>query len=51
MGSTKLFVEMRFTPVRIGEEGNPDYEALYLVGYDKKTTEYVLHLFDTFGVT
>jgi len=47
----ELFVEMRFTPVRIGEEGNPDYEALYLVGYDKKTTEYVLHLFDTFGVT
>jgi hypothetical protein len=46
-----LFVEMRFTPVRIGEEGNPDYEALYLIGYDKKTAEYVLHLFDTFGVT
>ena len=51
MGSTKLFVEMRFTPVRIGEEGNPDYEAFYLVGYDKKTTEYVLHLFDTYGVS
>lgn len=47
----ELFVEMRFSPIRAGEEGNPDYEALYLIGYDKKTNEYVLHLFDTFGVT
>jgi hypothetical protein len=46
-----LFVEMRCSPVKVGEGGNPDYEALYLVGYDKKTAEYVLHLFDTFGVT
>jgi hypothetical protein len=46
-----LFVEMRCSPVRVGEDGNPDYEALYLIGYDKKTAEYVLHLFDTFGVT
>src|SRR5436309_604081 len=47
----ELFVETRFSPLRVGEGGNPDYEALYLVGYDKKTGEYVLHLFDTFGVT
>ena len=47
----ELFVEMRCSPVRIGEGGNPDYEALYLIGYDKKTDEYILHLFDTFGVT
>jgi hypothetical protein len=47
----ELFVEMRFSPIRAGEDGNPDYEALYLIGYDKKTNEYVLHLFDSFGVT
>ncbi len=47
----ELFVEMRFSPVKAGEGGNPDYEALYLIGHDKKTGEYVLHLFDTFGVT
>ena len=46
-----LFVEMRLSPIRVGESGNPDYEALYLVGHDKKTSKYVLHLFDTFGVT
>ncbi|TMI33346.1 hypothetical protein E6H28_02110, partial [Candidatus Bathyarchaeota archaeon] len=33
----ELFVEMRFSPVKAGEGGNPDYEALYLIGYDKKT--------------
>ena len=47
----ELFLEMRFSPVKAGEGGNPEYEALYLIGYDKKTGEYVLHLFDTFGVT
>jgi hypothetical protein len=47
----ELYVEMRFVPVKVREGGNPDYEALYLVGYDKKTTEYVLHLFDTYGVS
>src|SRR5207249_8034184 len=47
----ELFVEMRFSSVRVAEGGNPDYEALYLIGHDEKTTEYVLHLFDTFGVT
>ncbi len=46
-----LFLEMRFTPTRVGEDGNPDYEALYLIGHDKKTDEYILHLFDTFAVT
>lgn len=47
----ETIVEMRCTPARVGEGGNPDYEALYLIGYDKKTHEYILHLFDTFGVT
>jgi hypothetical protein len=47
----ELFVEMRCSPIRVGDGGNPDYEALYLIGYDKKTSEYILHLFDTFGVT
>ena len=46
-----LFVEMRLSPIRVGEGGNPDYEALYFVGHDKKTSEYVLHVFDTFGMT
>ncbi len=45
-----LFVEMRFSPTRVGEDGNPDYEALYLIGFDKKTGEYILHLFDSFAV-
>jgi hypothetical protein len=47
----ETFLEVRCRPVRPGEGGNPDYEALYLIGYDKKTGEYILHLFDTFGVT
>jgi len=47
----ELFVEMRFSPIRAGEDGNPDYEAQYLIGYDNKTNEYVLHLFDSFGVS
>jgi hypothetical protein len=47
----ELLLEVHCSPLRVGEGGNPDYEALYLIGYDKKTGEYVLHLFDTFGVT
>lgn len=47
----ELFVEMRFASVRVGENGNPDYEAIYLIGHDDKRNEYILHLFDTFGVT
>jgi len=46
-----LFIELRFHATRIGESGNPPYEALYLIGYDSKLKNYVLHLFDTFGVT
>lgn len=46
----ETFVEISCTPIRVGEGGNPDYEALYLIGHDKKTHDYVLHLFDTFGV-
>lgn len=47
----ETFVEVQCSPTRQGEGGNPDYEALYLMGYDKKAGEYVLHLFDTFGAT
>ena len=46
-----LFVELRFQAVRVVEGGNPSYEALYLLGYARKAGKYVLHLFDTFGVT
>jgi hypothetical protein len=46
-----LFIELRFRAIRIGEGGNPPYEAIYLIGYDSKLKNYVLHLFDTFGVT
>ncbi len=46
-----LMLQIRFSSVRIGEGGNPDYQALYLIGHDQKTHEYVLHLFDTFGVS
>ena len=46
-----LMLQMRFSPVRIGEGGNPDYHAIYLIGRDQKTDKYVLHLFDTFGVS
>ncbi len=46
-----LFLELRFKAVRIGEEGNPSYKAIYLIGIDNRTGDYVLNLFDTFGVT
>ncbi len=46
-----LFLELRFKATQIGKEGNPPYEAIYLIGCDNKTGEYVLNLFDTFGVT
>jgi hypothetical protein len=45
-----LLLQMCFSPLRVGEDGNPDYEALYLIGHDQKTGEYILHLFDTYGV-
>lgn len=46
-----LFLELRFKAVQIGKEGNPPYEAIYFIGYDDKAENYVLNLFDTFGVT
>lgn len=46
-----LFVELRFRAVQVGKEGNPSYEAIYLIGYDDNAGNYVLNLFDTFGVT
>jgi hypothetical protein len=46
-----LFLELRFTAIQVGKEGNPPYEAIYFIGRDKKTGNYVLNLFDTFGVT
>lgn len=47
----RLFLELRFNSVQIGKEGNPPYEAIYLIGRDSKTGDYVLNLFDTSGVT
>jgi hypothetical protein len=29
-----LFVELRFRAIRVGEGGNPPYEAIYLIGFD-----------------
>jgi hypothetical protein len=46
-----LFLELRFKATHIGKEGNPPYEAIYLIGRDNATGDYVLNLFDTFGVT
>ncbi len=46
-----LFLELKFKAVQIGKEGNPPYEAIYLIGRNKKTGDYILNLFDTFGVT
>ncbi len=46
-----LFLELSFRAVQIGKQGNPPYEAIYLIGHDKKSGDYVLNLFDTFGVT
>jgi hypothetical protein len=46
-----LFLELRFKAIQIGKEGNPPYEAIYLIGCDNKTGDYALNLFDTFGVT
>jgi hypothetical protein len=46
-----LFLELRFKATQVGKEGNPPYEAIYLIGHDGKTGNYVLNLFDTFGVT
>jgi hypothetical protein len=45
-----LFLELRFKAIRVGKEGNPLYEAIYLIGRDEKTGDYILNLFDTFGV-
>ncbi len=46
-----LFLEVSFSSVKPGTDGNPDYEALYLMGYDQKEDKYILHLFDTYGVS
>lgn len=46
-----LFLELRFKAVQIGKEGNPPYEAIYLIGRDGKTGDFILNLFDTFGVS
>jgi hypothetical protein len=46
-----LFLELRFEASQVGEGGNPPYEAIYLIGRDCKNGNYVLNLFDTFGVT
>jgi hypothetical protein len=46
-----LYVEMRYRSLLPSPEGTPPYEALYLVGYHAASERYVLHLFDTFGVS
>lgn len=42
-----LFVEMKFKSTL----AESPYEALYLVGFNKGEDKFVLHLFDTFGVS
>lgn len=44
-----LFLELRFKATHVGKEGNPPYEAIYLISRNDKTGDYVLNLFDTFG--
>lgn len=46
-----LFVQMDFKSTLPVPDGGKLYEALYLIGYDEKNECFVLHLFDTFGVT
>lgn len=42
------FIELRF---RETDESAKAYEARALIGFDQLTGKYVLHLFDTFGVS
>jgi hypothetical protein len=44
------YVEMRCRSVLLSEPGTQPYEAIYLIGYHAPSGQYVLHLFDTFGV-
>ena len=64
MGSTELrqkvdarwVVQGRFLEVHCMQEGpvspgQTPYEAVYMLGYESKTGEYSMHLFDTFGAS
>ena len=42
------FLQLKFRQLDADEE---PYEAIYMLGYDKKAGEYVMHLFDTFGTS
>src|ERR1700682_6809019 len=46
----KQFVEMHFVGLSPAPGGRvKPYEAIYFLGYDAKSKQYQLHLFDTFG--
>jgi hypothetical protein len=64
MGSTELhqsvearwvldghFLQMHLLQEDTPAAGRQPYEALYLLGYDTESDEYVMHLFDTFGAS
>jgi hypothetical protein len=44
------YVEMRCRSVLPSDPGMQPYEAIYLIGHHAASAQYVLHLFDTFGV-
>ena len=46
-----LFLQMHFLQQDAPAPGRTLYEAIYMFGYDEKTDVYVMHLFDTFGVS
>ncbi len=46
-----LFLQMHFLQQDAPAPGRSLYEAIYMLGYDEKTDVYVMHLFDTFGVS
>lgn len=45
------FLQMHFVQEGPSDPGKPPYEALYLLGYDERSDQLVLHLFDTFGTS
>jgi hypothetical protein len=45
------FLQVHFLAEVLASQGRPRYEAVYMLGYDDESQEYVLHLFDTFGAS
>ncbi len=43
------FLRLHFVEQGPAPAGRTPYEAVYVLGFDEKSGEYVLHLFDTFG--